>query len=116
METYRQGEGQLHQFTGTAPTTRTDGTPLAPGEIDHYVRFAAYRQPDGTWLAPEEMDVQLVDGAFDEIVDIDALAVGYYEYYYQTVDTGGRHSVDSASVGFDVLAPLANPNPPTDIR
>lgn len=113
---YRQGGGQSHQFKGTAPTERADGTPLDPSEIDHYVRLVTRQDPvTGNWSATEHMDVQLVDGKFSEVVDIDALTLGTYAYWYRTVDTGGQESSDSDSLQMEVLAPLAAPNPPTII-
>ena len=108
---YRQGNGEVHTFKGTAPTEREDGTPLAAGEIDHYVRYVAYQAADGNWTQ-EQMDVALVDGSFSEPLSVDALAVGHYEVWYRTVDVNGIESKDSNSVSVDILAPLAAPLPP----
>lgn len=105
-----QGENATHIFRGTAPTTRADGTDLASNEISHYIRFV--EAPNGD---VEQMDVLLVDGAFNEEVSADAVAVGVYTYWYRTVDTGGRQSADSITVQLDVRAPLAPPNPPAVI-
>lgn len=103
---YRQGNGNVHTFTGTAPTERADGSPLAAGDIDHYVR-----EVDGP-LGIEYMDVYLTAGSFSEPVAIDVLQPGTYTYRYQTVDSGGRISVPSEQVVLEVLAPFALPNPP----
>ena len=117
--TYRQGAGETHQFSGKAPTERAPDAqgvivPLDPSEIDHYVRIVAYQDPvTGNWSPAETMDVQLVNGVFSEIVDIDALAPGKYAYWYRTVDTDGRESVDSDSISMEVQSPLAAPNPPS---
>lgn len=104
--TLRQGTGAVHMFTGEAPTTRTDGTPLAPEEISHYVRTVT------SALGTEEMIVNLVAGAFSEPVAIDAVAADAYTYTYRTVDVNGLESVESEAVLLDILPPLAPPNPP----
>lgn len=106
MDQYRQGLDYVRIFKGTAPTERADGTPLDQSEISHYIRFAKY---NGNI---EEMDVQLVNGQFSESLAVDNVGLGVYEYWYRTVDTEGRQSVDSNVLSFEVLAPLANPLPP----
>lgn len=110
MATLRQETGATHQFKGTAPTTRADGTPLAAGEISHYERDVTSPLGD-----TETMDVLLVDGEFNEVVSVDALMAGTYKYAYRTVDTDGRVSADSNTVLLEVLPPLAPPNPPVAI-
>ena len=110
MATYRQGTGEIKRVSGTAPTERADGTPLPANEISHYARFLTF---DGG--APIEQAVTLVSGEFDEDIDIDSATPGVYQYWYQTVDTGGRHSADSTIVSLEILAPFAMPNPPTGL-
>jgi hypothetical protein len=112
---YHQGEDQQHLFTGTAPTKRADGTPLAPSEIDHYNRYVLFVDAAGSRHEVEQIPVQLTNGVFSEAVLVDALALGEYTYWYRTVDTAGRESVDSDSLVIKVLAPLAAPNPPTGL-
>jgi hypothetical protein len=109
---YRQGNNDVHTFKGTAPTAREDGTPLAEGEIDHYIRLVAYQAAAGGSWKQEQMNVQLVDGSFSEPLDVDAVAPGHYEVWYRTVDTDGAESKDSNSIALDILAPLAAPLPP----
>ena len=109
---YNQGKGELHTFTGQAPTERADGNPIVASEIDHYIRHIAYRDASGKWSELETMDVQLVDGQFSEQLNIDAVPVGHYEVWYQTVDTNGLVSEDSDAIALDIKAPLVNPNPP----
>ena len=109
MSTYRQGFGHIKTVSATAPTERSDGTPLSAGEIDYYARFLTF---DGG--QPVEQAVALVNGAFDEQIDIDAATPGIYEYWYQTVDTDGRRSVDSERVTLEILVPLVAPSPPTN--
>ena len=111
MTTYRQGDGLIHRIKGLAPTERADGTPLPAGEISHYAQFLQF---DGQQPVLESA-VNLVNGEFDEDIDIDSATPGIYEYWYQTVDSGGRHSVDSAKATLEILLPLAPPNPPTGI-
>lgn len=103
----RQGHGTIHTFTGTAPTTRADGTPLGLNEISHYVRTVT--GPTGV----EEMDVMLTAGSFSEPLAVDVLMPGIYTITMRTVDTDGRQSVESEVVTMEILAPLAPPNPPT---
>ena len=111
MSTYRQGDGETKHVYATAPTTRADGvTPLSADEISHYARFLTF---DGGGAL--EQAVQLIDGRFDEDIDIDSATPGVYEYWYQTVDTGGRHSADSEKATLEILPPFALPNPPTGI-
>jgi hypothetical protein len=107
---YRQGSGEIKRVGGTAPTERVDGTALPPSEISHYARFLTY---DGGQSL--ESAVVLVNGEFDEDIDIDAATPGTYLYWYQTVDTVGNHSVDSAGATLDILAPFALPLPPSGI-
>lgn len=108
MEQLRQGEGVFRNVAATAPTERADGTPLAPGEIDHYLWTL---QLEGGATA-EPIAVLLIDGQFSEPFDPDQGAPGVYNLSYQTVDTGGRTSVPSSTLTIEVLAPLAAPNPP----
>ena len=123
MAEFRQGEGATKTFKALGPTTRTDGTALAISEISHYIRFVEWTDENGTVHPVEQMNVDFIedantpeyDGQFDEVVDIDAIGVGSYDYWYRTVDTGGRESADSERVNLVVLAPLANPSPPTSI-
>ena len=107
---FRQGLGKSIHFYGKAPTARTDGTPITEGEISKYVRFAIH---EGSPV--ETMDVQLVSGEFSEVLDVDAVGVGIYTYWYHTVDSEGRESGDSDKVSFEVAGPLAQPNPPSGI-
>ena len=108
MEQIRQGNGTQRTITAEAPTTRTDGTPLDPGDISHYLWTLTLQ--GGQPGAPIATD--LVNGVFTDDFDIDSAAVGIYELSYQTVDSDGRESVPSNTLSIEVLAPLANPNPP----
>jgi len=123
MTIYRQGNGSTKTFKALGPTERANGEPLAISEIANYIRFVEWTDVNGTVQPVEQMDVLLIedvntpeyDGEFNEIVDIDALALGNYNYWYRTVDTGGRESVDSVITSFEVRPPFAAPNPPTSI-
>jgi hypothetical protein len=118
MATYRIGNGETKRVRAIGPTARADGEPLAVSEISHYAQFMSY---DGG--TPVEMAVNLVedastpeyDGEFDEIITIDDQQAGMYEYWYQTVDTDDRRSVDSERMPLLILPPLVAPLPPTGL-
>jgi len=120
---FRQGNGEVKKFRALGPISREDGEALAISEIANYIRYVEWLDSDGTIHPTETMVVNLVedastpeyDGEFDEIVDIDAIGLGLYKYWYRTVDTDGRESVDSEVVSFEVASPLTIPLPPTDI-
>ena len=111
MATYRQGTGEIKRISGTAPTKRADGTPLDPGQISHYAQFLQF---DGQQPVLESA-VNLINGEFDEDIEIDLATPGIYEYWYQTVDSGGQHSIDSTKATLEILPPFALPNPPSGI-
>jgi hypothetical protein len=116
MNTYRQGEGLVKTFRGTAPTYRAPDVngvikPLPPGEIAGYVMFA---QHEGDSVI-ENIDITLVNGAFSEPLNVDLVSPGMWKYWFRTVDTIGQESINSEVLTLEVLAPLANPNPPTGI-
>lgn len=119
MTTIRQGTGIEKVITATGPDARTDGAPLGRSEVDHFefdLSFAG-------GLTIDAMQVQLSDdpgtpewdGSFSESLMIDDLAPGTHTITYRTVDKGGRMSANSAPYILEVLPPLANPNPPTNL-
>lgn len=114
--TYRQGEGQIKTFTGTAPTARSDGTPLPAGEVDSFNLYVNYdgniEKISGVELI-DDSNTPEWDGSFTKPVEIDAIGVGTYSYHMTTVDTGGRESLPSNTVTMEVLPTLMQPNPPT---
>jgi hypothetical protein len=117
MSTYRQGEGEIKTFHGIAPTHREpsakfpDGEPLPPGDIAGYIMFAQYE--DETVV--ETIDIQLVDGAFSEPLEVDLVSAGTWKYWFRTVGIRGLQSADSEVLTLEVLAPFAPPNPPTGL-
>jgi hypothetical protein len=118
METYRQGNGHTKTISALGPTEREDGTPLGVHEIKHYLRFIKFDNGQ-----PISQAVQLIedantpeyDGSFDETIEIDDHTPGIYEYWYRTVDTDGRESLDSDILTLEILIPLVPPNPPTNL-
>ena len=115
-KTYRQGEGTTHTFSGTGPTTRADGTPLAESEVASFNLYIT----DSTGAVEVINDVQLLDviddgvweGTFTATVEVDAIAAGVYTYTTTTVGTSGKESTPSNAIRIEVLPPLAAPNPP----
>ena len=110
MTIHRQGTGEVRVISATAPTTRTDGTPLSPEEISHYNWSISYQGEPPVVLA-----TTLVDGKFVDVVDVDTVAAGNYTIWYNTVDTDGRISADSTILALNILPPLTAPNPPTNV-
>jgi len=113
---YRQGNGETKRVHALGPTARADGTPLAVSEISHYIRFLSFEGGavlEQTVTLVDDANTPEYDGEFDEVIDIDSQTPGMYEYWYQTVDTDGRNSVDSERIQMDILIPLVSPNPPT---
>ena len=111
MEEIRQGFGVVRTIHGTAPTSRSDGTALAAGEISHYLWFI--EKAGG--VPALAIAVNLVDGDFDDGFEADDVDPGEYSFRYRTVDTEGRESVDSSTLTISILRPLAAPNPPSSI-
>jgi len=107
---HRQGTGELRIISATAPTQRSDGTPLTPAEISHYNWSISY-QGEMAVVQP----TQLIDGKFIDAVDVDTVAAGTYTIWYTTVDTDGRESTNSDILTLTILPPLTAPNPPTNI-
>jgi hypothetical protein len=110
-EQIRQGYEHVRVITATAPTERSDGTPLDPSEISHYLWYITGAKTG--LVAP--IAVQLVGGAFSESFDVDAADPDTYDIYYTTVDTEGRESIPSSSLVLEILPPLAAPNPPSNV-
>lgn len=117
MSLFRQGNNDIHNIHGIAPSQRADGSPLPIGNISHYIQFLSFNGG-----VPLESAVSLIDGAFgargstaSEDIDIDNTEAGLWEYWYQTVDMGGRRSIDSDKARLEILPPFAMPNPPTGI-
>ena len=112
MNEYRQEPGVIIDFSGTAPTTRTDGTPFdAATELSTYRRY--FVLPDG---GVESVDVDLeADGTFTAEVEASVISQGVYTTTFTSVDNEGREGPHSEEVQFKVLGPLAPPNPPTGI-
>ena len=112
IETLTQGNGFIRIIEGTAPSTRTDGAPLAPTDISHYNWYISV---DGG-LPAAPIATQLVAGEFTEGFDVDSQAEGVYTFYMTTVDTGGRESVPSNNLLISIVAPLVSaPNPPSNV-
>lgn len=111
MTTHIQGTGEQRIISATPPVARTDGATLPVEEISHYNWFMGF---DGS---PPELvgTTQLVNNEFTEAVDVDSTPVGLYELHYTTVDTEGRESVPSNVLVIEILPPIANPNPPTNV-
>lgn len=115
---YIQGNGEVRLIKALGPTQRADGVPLAIDEISFYSQFMTFNGGPISEMAVnlvDDVNTAAYDGHFDEAIDIDTQEPGTYEYWYQTVDTGGRSSVDSEHVSMVILPPLVAPNPPTNI-
>jgi len=118
MTSYRQGTGATKTITALGPVARTDGTPLAPSEISHYLQFISFNGTPGVPHAVnlvEDAATPEYDGAFDEVIDIDSQSAGVYTYWYRTVDVNGLESPDSPTLVLEILPPLAKPLPPTGL-
>lgn len=112
MKEYRQESGVIIDFSGIAPTARTDGTPFDPlTELQTYRRY--FVTPDG---GVEQVDVALeADGSFTAEIAAVAIMQGVYTTTFTSVDKDGREGPHSEEVQFAVLPPLAAPNPPNGI-
>lgn len=91
----------IKTFTWTAPTTRTDGSPIT-GAL-------TYRLVD-TNVLPESV---LADNIVGESVQLDLPEGSYRVGVYAIED--GRESIKSNLVMFDIVIVPANPNPPTGL-
>ena len=88
------------------PVTRTDGSPLAQGDI---AAINFLRSGDGATWTP--------DGAANEcrlVLDLSAMPEGQYYYTATATDTEGRESGRSNVVPF-VLARIPPPSPPANL-
>jgi len=101
----------------TAPTTRTDGTPLAPTEIQEFrVYYGIDIGPDPLAIGPEYTAVS-GENATDITIELVPRADPYViSFAITTVDRDGLQSVLSETVtkSFDVES-TAKPNAPTSL-
>ena len=101
----------------TAPTTRTDGTPLAPTEIQEFrVYYGIDIGPDPLAIGPEYTAVT-GENATDITIELVPRADPYViSFAITTVDRDGLESVLSETVtkSFDVES-TAKPNAPTQL-
>jgi len=94
------------------PVTRTDGTPLAVGEIATINFFVSQDTgPNKTW-APAGSN----DTACRQVYDLTAIPDGQYYYSATAVDTGGRESAVSPNYAPLVLQRLAPPETVQGLR
>ncbi len=94
-------------LTWTAPTTRTDGTPLTPDQI------AGADIYDSASLTPT-MPIGNVVGAAGTFMTA-VLSVGIHNFTVVTRDTTGHSSAPSNVASVTVVATLANPSAITDL-
>src|SRR5258706_1286750 len=94
-------------LTWTAPTTRTDGTPLTPDQIAGADVF------DSASLTPT-MPIGSVMGAAGTFMTA-VLSVGLHNFTVVTRDTTGHSSAPSNVASVTVVATLANPSAITDL-
>jgi hypothetical protein len=124
---YHTGDKVIHRFPASAPTTRTDGTPLDIADIAGYkaTRVVSSYIEDSEPAAFEYVDSAPVDIPGLAIVDLGNGKTGFnyeidiaeettpvaYEFSFQTIDMQGQYSAPSDVVRV-VILPLAAPNPP----
>lgn len=118
MEQLQQGFGYTREYSGQLPTQRTDGTPYAHGPEDY---FLCYISDDPKNLTKNPgIAVELVNGKFDRVEDVDAMTPGIFYVTFSTVDvtpTGEKLEgpVHPTPLVFEVLAPLAPPLYPSNL-
>jgi len=109
-ETIMQGSGLVRVFAGVAPTTRADGSALAPSEIANYL----VRRKGSNGQVYPPVSATLDNGVFSYILNADSLAPLTYTITFSTVDTDGRESAPSPAVVIEVVEEVVSaPNPPT---
>lgn len=109
MDQYRKGAGFVKTIKASAPSQRTDGTPLDQNLITGYLFDMSF----AGGLQVENMPVQLVNGEMTEAIHIDDYPQGVYKIRYQTTTVGfPSGGPESAWYEMEILPPLAPPNPP----
>ena len=94
--------------TWTNPTSNTDGTALAPAQIQ---RTEIQYSTSSTFATPATPAIATANGSITTLTILD-LAPGQWYFRARTTSTSGRTSVWSNSIGRVVPAPPSVPNPP----
>lgn len=94
-------------LTWINPTTRVDGSPLAPGDI---ATINIYDDASPTPDTP----IGSVPGGTTTFTT-GTLTVGNHDFTVEAVDTSGHSSAPSTAATVIVPATLANPSPPTGL-
>jgi len=131
MEDLQQAFSQVLPIGGTLPTTNTDGSPYVHGPEDYFLYYVTDNEALITDPAREDelrqtapgiaVELDVASGEFSVPFDVDAAQVGTWYITYSTVNevipgdpaTRIEGPINRASyLSFNVLAPLAAPNPP----
>lgn len=102
----------------TPPTSNTDGSAIAPGEIVKYTLAVGLKVASGVQTFPttfDDVDVTPnVDGTISvPLASLGVLVPGIYAGVVKAVTAGGVSSAPSTQANFTLAPIIITPNPPT---